>query len=100
MKIVNNSNSISRIMISLFVLFEHGDGQNQDAHREDSGQREAQQLAVAEMVGEGDGGYGGFELGCENTIILKNTSILTPYLYLFTYLRRNYHLFLLLNHVF
>ena len=94
MKIVNNSNSISRIMISLFVLFEHGDGQNQDA------QREAQQLAVAEMVGEGDGGYGGFELGCENTIILKNTSILTPYLYLFTYLRINYRLFLLLNYVF
>ena len=55
---------------------------HQSAHREDSGQREAQQLAVAEMVGEGDGGYGGFELGCENTIILKNTSILTPYLYL------------------
>ena len=69
-------------------------------HRGDGGQREAQQLAVAEMVGEGDGGYGGFELGCENTIILKNTSILTPYLYLFTYLRINYRLFLLLNYVF
>ena len=47
-------------MIPLFVLFEHGDGQNQDAHREDSGQREAQQLAIAEMVGEGDGGHGVF----------------------------------------
>ena len=47
-------------MIPLFVLFEHGDRQNQDAHREDSGQREAQQLAVAEMVGEDDGGHGDF----------------------------------------
>lgn len=42
------------------MLFEHGDGQNQDAHREDSGQREAHQLAEAEIVGEGDGGHGDF----------------------------------------
>ena len=47
-------------MIPFLVLFEHGDRQNQDAHREDSGQREAQQFAVAEMVGEGDGHNGWF----------------------------------------
>ena len=47
-------------MISLFVLFEHINGQNQGAHRGDGELREAQQLAVAEMVGEGDGGYAVF----------------------------------------
>ena len=41
-------------MIPLLVLFEHSDGQHQGAHRGNGGQREAQQLAVAEMVGEGD----------------------------------------------
>ena len=30
-------------------------------HHGDGRQREAQQLAVAEMVGEGDGGHGGFK---------------------------------------
>ena len=44
------SNPISRIMIPLFVLFEHSNGQNQGAHCGDGGQREAQQLAVAEMI--------------------------------------------------
>lgn len=36
-------------------------------HHGDGRQREAQQLAVAEMVGEGDGGHGGFIRGRKNT---------------------------------
>ena len=54
------TNPISRIMIPLFVLFEHGDGQRQGAYRGNGGQREAQQLAEAEMVGKGDGHNGWF----------------------------------------
>ena len=65
-------------MIPSLVLFEHRNGQHQrkhfgaddgepdavnhaidggENHHGDGGQREAQQLAVAEMVGEGDGGH-------------------------------------------